>query len=133
MSYYYVAHPNEDFSATVSAPSTDKARTTFLDYLERTGRASRANRQSIRRHLIAERIDAPEEVEADVNLHYNYLNGGYDEGQPQVAFGGRYEGEEPLEEGEDEGENLSEERQPEEEPESAVSDTPIGRLATGRL
>ena len=41
MSYYYVTHPNVDFSATVKAPSTDKARTTFLDYLERSGKRAK--------------------------------------------------------------------------------------------
>jgi len=75
MSYYYVTHPNIDFSATVKAPSTDKARTAFLDYLERTGKASRKYRQDIRRNTVAERIEFPEEVDTDVKLYYNYTDG----------------------------------------------------------
>lgn len=70
MPYYYVTHPNLDMSATVHAPSTEKARTTFLDYLERQGSILRGQRNLLRENMVASRIDHPQDVLSDVELHY---------------------------------------------------------------
>ena len=72
MSVYYVTHPNIGVSATVYAPSTEKARTTFLDYLERSGRLSRAMRSSLRVNMVAEKMEDPGGVISDLELHYEY-------------------------------------------------------------
>ena len=72
MPYYYVTHPNMNFSATIEAPSTEKARTTYLDYLERQGMLSRSRRQELRKNMVADRIIDPGEVMADVTLSYGY-------------------------------------------------------------
>ena len=69
---YYVTHPNLDFSAKVDASSTEKARTVFLDYLERSGAISRRQRQSVRRNMVAKRLERPETVDADIELSYAY-------------------------------------------------------------
>jgi len=72
MAYYYVTHPNMNFSATIEAPSTEKARTTYLDYLERQGMLSRSRRQELRRNMVADRVMDPGEVQADISLSYGY-------------------------------------------------------------
>ncbi len=72
MPYYYVTHPNLGFSATIEAPSTEKARTVYLDYMERKGRVSRSSRQDLRRNMVADRIADPGEVYADISLAYGY-------------------------------------------------------------
>jgi len=145
MSTYYVTYPNMDISAVVTAPSTDKARTTFLDWLERTGRMSRKNRQRLRRDLVAERLEFPEEVDADVRLNYQYDGVEEQEYEPiQVArelppeFEERplegLEEREPTEmRGEDEEEGIEEEGievEPEIASEPEPTGTPIGALAT---
>ena len=146
MSYYYVTHPNMDFSATVKAPSTDKARTTFLDYLERSNKAHRKDRQLIRKNTVADRIEFPEEVDSDVSLSYNYTgeNGIEEEQVIQVGYGQALDGEE-LEEDEDYEEELDGETfglEPDPEPEMPVEqiererdikDTPIGRMSLGSV
>lgn len=141
MSVYYVTYPNLDISATVTAPSTDKARTTFLDWLERTGRMSRKNRQRLRRHLVAERLEFPEEVEADVRLNYQYDGGEAEEELEPVRVAheappeletGFLEEEEPF--GEEEPMEREMEAELEEEPEAlpepSLTGTPIGELST---
>ena len=139
MSYYYVTHPNMDFSATVKAPSTDKARTTFLDYLERSGKASRKDRQLIRKNTVADRIEFLEEVDADVSLSYNYTGeNGEEEQVIQVGYGEMLDGEEPVE---DESydrepmEDISEPEMPVEqiEREQDIKDTPIGKMSLGSV
>ena len=70
-SVYYVTHPRIDKTGVVYAPTTEKARTTFLDWLERNGFIGRAHRHLLRRDMIAERIEDPN-VPADVVLHYGY-------------------------------------------------------------
>ena len=145
MGYYYVTHPNMDFSATVKAPSTDKARTTFLDYLERSNKAHRKDRQIIRRNTVADRIEFPEEVDTDVALSYNYTGeNGESEQVIQVGYGETLDGEEPVED------ESYEDREPvedtfglEPEPESMpveriereldIKDTPIGRMSLGSV
>lgn len=67
---YYVTHPNIEVSALVHAPSTEKARTLFLDFLEREGGISRAHRSRLREHTVAERMRDPAGVVADVELHH---------------------------------------------------------------
>ena len=72
MGIYYVTHPNINISAKVEAPATEKARTTFLDYLERQGTINRADRQYWRRNMVAEKLDSPEDAFADLELYYGY-------------------------------------------------------------
>jgi hypothetical protein len=74
MADYYVTHPNLNFSAIVHAPTTEKARTTFLDYLERSGQLSRSARQRLRMSMVAERVDDPFGLDADVELSYDYVS-----------------------------------------------------------
>lgn len=74
---YYVTHPRIDKTGVVYAPATEKARTTFLDWLERNGFIRRAHRHLFRQDMVAERIEDPN-VPADVVLHY-----GYEEAPPQ--------------------------------------------------
>ncbi len=149
MSYYYVTHPNMDFSATVKAPSTDKARTTFLDYLERSGKALRKDRQLIRRNTVADRIEFPEEVDTDVSLSYNYTgeNGIEEEQVIQVGYGQALVGEEPIEDEDYDRDTVEDtfglEPEPELEPEPMpieqvereqdIKDTPIGRMSLGSV
>ena len=73
---YYVTHPNFSLSGLVTAPSTDKARTTFLDWLERNEHIERADRQYWRRDMIASRAEDPVSLSADVVLHYGYEDAG---------------------------------------------------------
>jgi hypothetical protein len=70
MSVYYVTHPNIDISAKVTAPSTEKARTVFLDYLERVGKLRRSMRGRLRENMVAEKLQDPFGVEADMELAY---------------------------------------------------------------
>ena len=72
MPFYYVTHPSLGFTAVIDAPSTEKARTTYLDYLERQDRIPRSERQHLRRSMVASRILDPGEVTADINLAYGY-------------------------------------------------------------
>ena len=75
---YYLTHPRIDKTAVVYAPTTEKARTTFLDWLERNNLISRSHRNYFRRDMIAERLEDPS-VPADVELHYGY------DGIPQTS------------------------------------------------
>ncbi len=137
MSYYYVAHPNLEYSATVKAPSTDKARTTYLDFLERSGRASRKNRQQLRKNTIADRIEFPEEVDSDVTLYYDYTGSGNGEGNEEPIQVGYEPREEPVEEDYYE----PEEPEPEQDTmpveqmgmEQSIEDTPIGKMSLGSM
>jgi len=76
MSYYYVTHPNLDISATIEAPTTEKSRTTFLDYLERQGIILRGQRNLLRENMVAERLNSPESVLSDIELHYGLVSRG---------------------------------------------------------
>jgi len=69
---YYVTHPNMDKKAIVHAPSTEKARTTFLDWLERSGSISRRDRHGWRRNMIASRMEDGTGVPSDIELWYGY-------------------------------------------------------------
>ena len=71
MTAYFVMHPYMDKTAVVYAPSTEKARTTFLDWLERNGLIQRRHRQAYRRDMVTKRLEDPN-VPADVELHYGY-------------------------------------------------------------
>lgn len=72
MPYYSVSHPQLEVTATVEAPSSEKARTTFLDYLERTGKAKRNQRQLLRQAMATKRIVDGSEGYSDLELHYEY-------------------------------------------------------------
>ena len=97
MPYYYVTHPNMDFSATIEAPSTEKARTAYLDYLERQGLWSRNRRQELRRNMVADRIMDPGEIQADIQLSYGYeASPGYKIPRERMAEVEREEAEESL-------------------------------------
>ena len=89
MSAYFVTHPLMDKTAVVYAPSTEKARTTFLDWLERNGLMDRRKRQAFRRDMVAARLESPD-IPADVELHYGYPEA------PQVGY--RLGGEQPTRE-----------------------------------
>ena len=87
MPTYFVMHPNLEIKATVDAPSTEKARTVFLDYLERQGSIDRATRHTLRRNLVASRLEDPNEVQVDLNLSYGYGNEGvrFNREAPQIG------------------------------------------------
>lgn len=69
---YYVMHPSLGVTAVVYAPATEKARTTFLDWLERKGYINRSDRQAWRKNMVAEKLEDPQGVSSDVRLHYDY-------------------------------------------------------------
>lgn len=81
---YYVTHPRIDKTGVVYAPSTEKARTTFLDWLERNNLIRRSHRAFFRENMVAERIEDPN-VPCDVILNYGYQD-----------FTGRFENSEDL-------------------------------------
>ena len=89
---YYLTHPRLGKTAVVYAPTTEKARTTFLDWLERNNLIRRANRSFFRRDMITERIEDPD-VPRDVTLNYGYkdFTGRFEFEKPEVAPG--WEGE----------------------------------------
>jgi len=72
MPYYSVSHPQLELTATVDAPSSEKARTTFLDYLERNGKIRRSQRQLLRRAMATKRLVDGSEGYSDLELHYEY-------------------------------------------------------------
>jgi hypothetical protein len=72
---YYVMHPALGVTAVVHAPSTEKARTTFLDWLERNGHMKRMDRQQLRKNMVAKRLE-DSNVQSDVILHYGYQDVG---------------------------------------------------------
>lgn len=69
---YFVMHPSLGVTAEVNAPTTEKARTTFLDWLERNNYISRSHRQAYRKNMVAERMEEAGAVRADITLHYGY-------------------------------------------------------------
>jgi len=87
MSVYYVSHPEFALKAKVDAPSTDKARTTYLDYMERTGVVPRTSRQEIRRGIATKRLGDPSEFLADIELDYGYGDIGQMGSIPQLSEG----------------------------------------------
>ena len=95
MSAYFVTHPMMDKTAVVHAPSTEKARTTFLDWLERNGLLQRSRRQAYRRDMVAEKLEDPS-VPSDVVLNYGYG----EEPEPEVLRLGEERVEVPIEQGE---------------------------------
>ncbi len=72
MPYYSVSHPQLELTATVEAPSSEKARTTFLDYLERTHKIGRKQRQLLRQAMATKRVTDGSEGYSDLELHYEY-------------------------------------------------------------
>lgn len=71
---YFTMHPTLGITGVVYAPSTEKARTTFLDWLERNGHIKRTDRQAFRKNMGAQRLDDTN-VPSDVVLHYGYAEG----------------------------------------------------------
>lgn len=84
MPEYFVMHPNLNRSAVVEAPTTEKARTTFLDHLERHRVIGRRARQQYREDMVAERLEDAGAVDADVRLSY-YYNGQEPEGSVSLG------------------------------------------------
>ena len=76
MNVYFVTHPNIDLSAKVTAPTTEKARTVYLDYLERVGKLSRSKRGQLRENMVAEKLHDPFSVDADLELAYGGVGQG---------------------------------------------------------
>ena len=70
MPTYLASHPEIGLTAQVEAPSTRKARTTYLDYLSRNQLIDWRTRQSYRENIPVKRID-PGEVDVDVELSYS--------------------------------------------------------------
>lgn len=90
MPYYSVSHPQLELTATVEAPSSEKARTTFLDYLERTGKARRDQRQLLRRAMATKKLEDENEGYSDLVLHYEYERAPEESilqlGEPEPSF-----------------------------------------------
>ena len=72
MNTYFLMSPSLGATAIVEAPSTDKARTAFLDYLERTGAIPRTQRRSSRRSIATKRLTDSAGVIADIRIPYDY-------------------------------------------------------------
>ena len=84
MSIYYVTRPGLKIDALVDAPSTEKARTAFLDYLERSRGISRSNRGKFRINMIAEKMEDPYSAQAQITLRYG---GGYEPEPVRMPLG----------------------------------------------
>ena len=70
MAVYYVFMPKYiDVTAEVSAPDSRHARTSFLDYLSRSGMIRWNERQAARRQIITKRM-RPGEIQTDIKLEY---------------------------------------------------------------
>lgn len=130
MNVYYVTHPNLDLSAKVTAPSTEKARTVFLDYLERVGKLRRSRRGQLRGNMVAEKLQDSFGVDADMELAYGSA-GRQGFGEPVSGF------DEVLEEvemprrndtvyKEPEAEEAWPEREPERVPMSPIAQASLG-------
>lgn len=72
MAFYFIEHSSIPLKASVDAPSTEKARTEYLDYLERNSIIPRSKRQLVRRGLILKRMKSSDEISTDVVLSYGY-------------------------------------------------------------
>jgi hypothetical protein len=94
MALYYISHPSVEQKASVEAPSTDKARTTFLDWLERQNLIRRGDRQLIREGLMTKRLKDGETFPVDVELSYDFEDAGEYRYRPQTFV----EEEEPIRE-----------------------------------
>jgi len=70
MATYYVFHPNVEVTAEVEAPDTKKARTTYLDYLARSGRISWDQRGNLRDGIKIDQMQ-PGEMQTSVALNYS--------------------------------------------------------------
>lgn len=74
MKAYYVTHPLVGLTATIYAPTSEKARTAYLDYLERTGRIRRSVRKLLRSNLVAQHMESSTAMPSDVTLDYSYAS-----------------------------------------------------------
>jgi len=71
MRSYFIYIPNTEFpTAEVLAPDTRHARTTYLDYLSRSGLIEWGQRQEVRRFLVVDRMQPGEHITA-ITLNYN--------------------------------------------------------------
>jgi len=132
VSEYYVTHPSISLTALVKAPTTEKARTAFLDYLERSGMIARRSRQFYRENMIAERMNEDLPVRADIELSYGYVGSEtdryYDAEPVRFPAYGESHYEEPQHE--ELGEGGSNEEEPFAEPERGRRMSPIQQAAT---
>ncbi len=73
---YLVVNPQiQGVTALVHAPSTEKARTTYLDWLERNKGVSRSLRGQLRATTITKKLDGEgSSVDYTVELDYGYEN-----------------------------------------------------------
>ena len=70
MATYYTFMPKYiDTTAEVDAPDSRHARTSFLDYLSRSGILQWGERQAARRQIITKRMK-PGEIQTDIKLEY---------------------------------------------------------------
>lgn len=123
MSWYYISHPDFAYNAKVNAPSTDKARTTFLDYLERSGAVNRHHRQAMRRGMATKKLVTKDDVQADVELDYEYADVSGE--VPTFQMGGAQVQEQPVEEA------PIEEAQPQQEPMTPIARAVLGSFGVG--
>ena len=132
MSTYFLTHPRLDKTAVVHAPSTEKARTVFLDWLERNGSINRGDRQSWRKDMLAGRIEDGT-AEGDAELWYGYEQTPQPDYVPGTPVPGR------IEETMEEHLRLDSQMQgvPEEETEVVPSEptkmSPIAKAAIGSV
>lgn len=69
MPVYFTYHPEVGLQAQITAPTTRKARTTYLDYLYRNDLIPWRGRQEIKKSIIVDQITAGE-VPVDLELTY---------------------------------------------------------------
>lgn len=74
MPTYFVASTELEQTAEVEAPTPRKARTTFLDYLERGDEIDRNQRQMIRETMATKKV-RPGSTGADIRLDYDMRDG----------------------------------------------------------
>lgn len=72
MNTYFLMLPSLGSTAIVEAPSTDKARTAFLDYLERNGSIPRNQRRLNRKNMATKLLADGADVPADIHIPYDY-------------------------------------------------------------
>lgn len=85
--FYYVTHPSVGLTATVYAPDTEKARTVYLDYLERTGQIRRNVRSILRGNIVAQKMEHEDMMPTDVTLDYTHAAQGTSMSVPRISTG----------------------------------------------
>lgn len=69
MPVYFAYHPEVGIQAQVTAPTTRKARTSYMDYLTRNELVPWRGRQEFRKSIILDQID-PGSTPVDVEINY---------------------------------------------------------------